>query len=183
MNVNNQGYSGAHIRNIINEKVLPFNFAGYDYVTLTSGANDSRYEIPIGTIAPTGSTFDTSFIGRLQAGIEHILSSNSEIKILLITPIRGWIYANGYYVPKTEDGVVSEAYAQAIKDVAEFYALPVCDWYSDCGVNIFTRPWFMNDPEPDPTATPNPNDQYSLHPTAKGYKRMADLLLPVLRSI
>lgn len=184
MTVSNQGYSGATMPQIVNSKIMEFDFTGYDYVTITSGANDSRYNVTVGEIQT--SDFDSSFIGRLQAGIEYILTSNPEIKILLITPIRGWIYTpDGYaYLPKPEtDGVVEKKYADAIKAVAEYYGLPVCDWYSDCGVNIFTRDWYINDPEPDPTAAENPNPLYSLHPSNKGFKRMAQLLLPVIRSI
>lgn len=186
MDVNNQGYSGATIRNIVNEKILDFDFTGYDYVTITSGANDSRYDIPVGEIAEVGSTFDTTFIGRLQAGIEYILESNPEIKILLMTPIRGWIYApDGYAItpPPEDDGNVDEKYAEAIKAVADFYGLPVCDWYENCGLSLLTRSWYINDPEPDKTAEVNPNILYSLHPSTKGYARMAELLLPIVRSI
>ena len=187
MTVTNNGYSGATIRHIVTEKILTTDYSQYDYVTITSGANDSRYQIPTGELADVGSEFDTNtFIGCLQKGIEYILNSNPEIKILLITPIRGWIYTpNGYNVsvPPANDGVVEKRYADAIKEVAELYSLPVCDWYSDCGLNELTRDWYINDPEPDKTAETNPNDLYSLHPSTKGYKRMADLLLSKIRSI
>ena len=186
MTVDNQGISGATIATIVSSAIMNFDYTGYDYATITSGANDSRYQLAVGEIAPIGSNFDSTFIGRLQAGIEHILGENPEIKILLITPIRGWIYAPDGYAsnpPPSEDGIVEKKYADAIKTVAEFYSLPVCDWYDNCGLNLLTREWYINDPDPDPSATPNPNILYSLHPTKKGYERMADLLLPVLRDI
>ena len=105
-----------------------------------------------------------------------------------MTPIKGWIYypegyTNGARPLVSGDGIVEKRYADAIKEVAAFYSLPVCDWYNEAGANLLTRSWFMNDPDPDPEATPNPNDLYSLHPTAAGYKRMADILLPVLRNM
>lgn len=188
MVVNNMGYSGANIT-IILSQIRSTDVSGYDFVTITSGANDSRYQIPVGVLAESGSTFDeTTFIGALQAGIEYILTNNPTAKILLITPIKGWIYYPEGYVNTARplvsgDGIVEKRYADAIKEVAAYYSLPVCDWYNEAGVNLLTRSWYMNDPEPDPSATPNPNELYSLHPTTAGYKRMADILIPVLRNM
>jgi len=177
--VNNQGSSGSTLASIYSSKIQPFNFSGYDYCTLTSGANDSRHKIPIGEIQE-GPSFDNTFIGRLQQSIETILTRNSTIELILITPIRGWIYAPDGYAsdPKPDvDGVVDEAYADAIRLVGDYYDLPVCDWYDQCGINIFTREWFMNDPEPPG------NKLYSLHPSTEGYKRMARILIDFMNRI
>lgn len=188
MDVVNRGYSGGNIMVILSQ-IRDTDLSGYDIVTITSGANDSRYQVPTGTLVTDGSTFDeTTFIGALQAAVEYVLTENPTAKILLITPIKGWIYYPEGYVNAARplvdgDGIVEQRYADAIKTVAAYYSLPVCDWYNEAGVNILTRSWFMNDPDPDPEATPNPNDLYSLHPTAVGYKRMADILIPCLRNM
>ena len=181
MTVVNKGVSGADIVYLVNNFLLSYDFTDCDYVTLTSGANDTRHGVPVGTLAPIGSAFDNTFIGRFQAAIEHIFNDNPEAKICLITPIRGWIYAPDGFDDGQEhiiDGEVDEKYAIAIRDIAQLYGIPVCDWYNLVPVNLLTRKWFMNDYEPDDIEYPN--TYYSLHPSTKGYKRMAEVLLPVL---
>lgn len=188
MLVQNEGFSGANILEILS-RIRQTDVTGYDFVTITSGANDSRYQLSVGALVEDGNVFDeTTFIGALQAAIVYVLTNNPTAKILLMTPIKGWIYYPEGYINTARplvsgDGIVEKKYADAIKAVAAFYSLPVCDWYNEAGVNLLTRSWFINDPDPDPEATPNPNDLYSLHPTAAGYKRMADVLIPVLRNM
>ncbi len=188
MNVTNEGHSGATILNILAD-IRSTTLAGYDFVTITSGANDSRGQVPTGVLVEEGNVFDeTTFIGALQAAIVYVLTNNPTAKILLMTPVKGWIYYPEGYMNAARplvsgDGIVEKRYADAIKDVAAFYSLPVCDWYNEAGANLLTRSWYMNDPDPDPEASPSPNDLYSLHPTEAGFKRMADILLPVLRNM
>lgn len=189
MIVDNKGYDGHHLPDIVNDKILPTDFTDYEYATITSGANDSRYDIPVGEIEPIGQNHGTStFIGALQTGIEHILTSNPQTKIVLMTPIRGWIYYPEGYPPairpsKSGDGVVEEKYAIAIKEVGKFYGIPVCDWYNLVTVNELTRVWFMEDPDPDPEADPNPNPLGSLHPTTAGFKCMSGFLIETLKQV
>lgn len=184
--VTNKGYSGAYLEYIFDNMIVGTDMTAYDYVTITSGANDSRYQIPKGEIMPVGSNFDTkTFIGALQKSIEYVINNNPEIKVLLMTPIQGWIYApDGYAVPKSSDGIVEEKYADAIKEVGAFYGIAVCDWYHNSGINLLTRSLYINDPEPNPSLGEyNPNKLYSVHPSTKGYKRMAEVLLPIINSI
>ena len=186
MFVTNKGESGARIQGILSV-IRATDVSGYDFVTLTSGANDSRYQTPVGAISESAPFDESTFIGAFQAAVEYILTNNPRAKLVLMTPIKGWIYyPNGYASsarPLVDgDGIVEKRYADAIKEIAAHYSLPVCDWYNEAGVNLLTRSWFINDPDPDPEETPNPNDLYSLHPTTEGYKRMADILIPFLRS-
>lgn len=178
MNVHNYGLSGNTMPMIVEHAIkgMDINYSIYDYVTITSGANDERCNVPLGTIQPLGTAYDTTtYIGALQSGIDHILSINKDVKIILCTPIMGWIYApDGYEYERTEDGIVTEKWANAIKEVAKLYSLPVCDWYYESGINLWTRINYINDPEP--VTHGGDNTYYSLHPTTSGYKRMADLL-------
>lgn len=177
MIVDNQGYDGGTIRNIVNERVLNYDFSTTDYVTIGAGANDARHGIPVGSLQT--DNFDNTFTGRLQAAIEYMLSSNPHLKILLLTPIRGWIFApDGYAYPRAIDGIVDPEYAEAIKEVATYYGLPVCDLYNTCGFNEFTRDVMYNDP-----TISDGNNLYILHPSAEGYKRMADIIIPALNAI
>jgi len=171
MNVTNFGYSGYTMPQII-AQLKAKQLKNYDLITITSGANDERCGTALGEIKPIGSNFNTNtYIGALQSGIEYAQKNSPDAKILLITPIYGWFYApNGYdRNPRpTTDGVVTDIWANAMKEVAELYGLPVCDLYEKGGFNINNRLIYMNDPEPN-----NGNYLYSLHPSSTGYQRMA----------
>lgn len=173
MMIDNQGISGYTMPQIYNEEVLPYTrFGVVDYVTIFSGANDSKNLVQVGEVADIGSTFDTTtYIGALQAIIEHILNINTQVKIVLFTPIKGWVYQSG------KPPMTKREYVDAVKAVGKVYSLPVIDIYDTIGLNEITRDAMINDPEP-PT-----NTQYSLHPSTYGYKRMADIILPQLAQV
>lgn len=178
MNVINQGASGNTMLQISNIIKSYADFAQMDYCTITSGANDSRKSVPVGTVLDIGSTYDTTtFIGALQSAIDYALTQNDKLKIVLFTPIKGWIYPAGYVPARTTEGMVDEAYADAIKAVGKLYSLPVLDLFNEAGFNLLTRNVMMNDPEPPE------NTLYSLHPTSYGYERMASLILPFIASV
>ncbi|MBE6631688.1 MAG: hypothetical protein E7623_03190 [Ruminococcaceae bacterium] len=175
MKVSNYGYSGYTMPQII-RMLKVTNISKFDYITITSGANDERCATPLGEIAEKGSKFDSrTYIGALQSGIEHVLKKNENAKILLIAPIGGWFYApHGYDTGKveTKDGIVEDKWAKAMKEVAELYDLPFCDLYTEGGFNIDNRIIYMNDPEPN-----RGNNLYSLHPSSIGYIRMASVIM------
>ena len=182
MHVKNNGISNATILDI-RKQLLRTDIGEFDYVLLSSGANDSRYGIPCGHLISQNSDYDvTSFCGCLQDCIEHIQHENPLAEIVLMTPIKGWIYApDGYEYERTDDGVVEECYAETIIAVAKAYQVSVCDWYHDSGIELESREQYINDPEPNKTAAINPNPFYSLHPSSEGYRRMSEMLLNVLR--
>ena len=169
MQVCNEGISDATLP-VIWEHVKNKSVIGYDYVFVTSGANDSRYGV---------STED--FCDCLGHIIEHIRAQNALARVVLMTPAKGWIYAPlGYMCDCHVDGVVEERFADAIAAAAECYSCVLCDWYHDCGFDLRNRAVMMNDPEPDPYALVNPNPLYSLHPSAEGYRLLSELLLRCL---
>ena len=181
MYVRNEGISDATILQIL-QKVYSTALNDYDYVFVTSGANDSRYNIPTGVLKQQGSSFETdTFMGCLQEIIEYVHGKNPSAKIVLMTPIKGWIYAPlGYAYGRAEDGEVEERFAEAIIQAGNYYGCTVCDWYHKSGIELKTRTWMINDPEPIKSAKPNPNPFYSLHPSSEGYRRMADVLLQTI---
>ncbi|MBO5883482.1 MAG: SGNH/GDSL hydrolase family protein [Clostridia bacterium] len=192
LTVYNQGYSGNTMPQIMGYARAYTNFKNVDYMTIMSGGNDERRNTPLGTLAAKGSNFDTTtYIGALQSGIEYALACNPEIKIVLFTPIVGWIYADGqgdegydYDYDEanqpTVDGIITEKWANAVKEVAELYGLTVCDLYNDCEMqyDIQDRIDYMNDPEPE-----NGNNLYSLHPNTAGYKLMAKEIIKTFKSL
>ena len=173
MMVDNQGISGYTMPQIYNKEVVPYErFGVVDYVTIFAGANDSKNLVQVGEVAEIGSTFDTAtYIGALQAIIEHILNINTQVKIVLFTPIKGWVYQSG------KPPMTKREYVDAVKAVGKVYSLPVIDIYDTIGLSVITRDVMINDPEP-PT-----NTQYSLHPSTYGYSRMADIILPQLAQV
>lgn len=180
MIVGNQGISGATLPEIVREAILKYpSFKKIDYVTIMSGANDTRKNIPVGQLKEVGETYDdTTYIGAYQKAIDFILGINPKIKICLFTPIQGWIYAPlGFDPQQQKDKMVDAIYVDATKKVGEKYGIPVLDLYSTCGINLKTREIMMNDPEPPE------NTFYSLHPSNYGYKRLAELIIPFLSNI
>ena len=178
MIVDNQGSSGLTMPEISSIVKHYSGFGSMDIFTITSGANDTRKSVPVGVVTEIGSTYDeTTFIGALQAALDYALNINPKLRVILMTPIQGWIYPGGYDPNRETGGMVSVNYANAIKAVGEKYSIPVLDWYGEAGFNLFTRNIMMNDPEPPE------NIAYSLHPSRYGYKRMADLLISFLRKV
>lgn len=184
MEVHNAGVDGATVKDVLTA-VQIVDLQGYDYIFVTSGANDSRHNIPTGSLTEKNSSFNlNTFIGCLQCIVECIQSRNRTADIVLMTPIKGWIYAPlGYAYPRIKDGEVEERFAEAIQSVASFYGCILCDWYHLSGIEIQNRSLTINDPEPDFSRGFNPNPLYSLHPSSDGFQRMAELLLKVLLAV
>lgn len=165
--VSNLGMSGATMPGILTKISLEFDVAGeWDLATINAGANDFRNgSEQIGTIQPIGSVFDTTtYIGALQAAIEHIMSVSPQTKIIIITPLKGWNH--GVLMP--------EAYPQAFMNVAKLYSLPVCNWYYDSGINDANMHYYIGDDD-DQTG-------YNLHPTNAGFKELGHLLSGILKT-
>ena len=184
MIVQNEGISNATICDIY-QHIMITDFKRFEYVFLTSGANDSRFNIPTGQIMPRDSAFDpATFAGCLQSSIEHIRKNNSVAKIVLMTPLNGWIYApDGYEYQRVENGRVENRFADVILQVGDMYGCSVCDWFYKIEMNESTRVVMINDPEPDFQSFRNPNTLYSLHPSTEGYRIMSELLMDTLKTV
>ena len=181
--VQNEGISNATIREI-RERILKTDIQHFVCILLTSGANDSRFNVPTGSLLPRASTFDTTtFMGCLQSSIEYIQTINSAARIILMTPLNGWIYApDGYEYPREISGRVEERFADAILQAGAMYGCSVCDWYHGIEMDEHTRPRMINDPEPDFQSAHNPNPLYSLHPSTDGYHIMSELLIDTMKT-
>ena len=158
-----KGFSGSTTTQIM-EQIKAYDFTDEDAVTLMMGTNDFRDMNEVGTIAQIGSTFNTAtYTGAYQESIEYILGVNPEIKIYLFTPIKGWT---------TSNGLMPEAYPNVVLDLAKLYSLNVCNLYHESGINDLTKSTFIVDS----------GLSYEFHPSTKGYKRMADVMIPFLES-
>lgn len=166
--ISNMGENGWTMP-MIYGKVLTTNFSGVDFVTITSGANDAKNGVAMGTVEQIGGTFDTAtYAGSMQASIEHILSVNKEMKIILLTPIKGWYNDPGNY---TE---IPEIIQNIIKELGALYSIIVVDMYNNSGINKLNRDIYIGDIQPAP---------YWLHPTNAGYERMGRLISKTIMSI
>jgi lysophospholipase L1-like esterase len=176
--VDNQGVASWNMPQIIN-KITAYNFVKSDIVTITSGANDHRTGVKVGTLQPKNSNFDkTTFAGSLQFAIEHILNSNQNIIIVLITPIKGWFYEfNTTNVPNKDPkavGVLSEEYPRIIREIGGLYDIPVLDWYNELEIDEVNQEIFLGD-------NPKVFTAYQLHPTNKGYKKIGEKLVEFMK--
>ena len=173
LTVLNCGVSGLTMPQIVDEIVgtrYKDHWATVDIVTIKGGINDERHGVTMGKLMPKGSDFDrNTFIGSIQYAVEYILEKNPDITIWMFTTTKAWIYAPagfGKNNPQTEDMEVPERWADAMKEIAELYDLPVCDLYNESGLDydVPLRVKYFNDPEPPE------NTFYSTHPNTEGYK-------------
>lgn len=172
--VANRGGSGMTTPEILERIKTWAEVASYDYMTLMSGDNDDRLDVPIGTLAPIGSTFDTTTVyGALQEAVEYCLDLNPLLRIVIMTEPIGW-------TGRTVDGVqklvrVQEIYPQAYRNVAKLYGLPLIDLWANSGINEFNRNQLYADVS-DAT-----NTSYMYHPNNNGWERLSQLICMAFR--
>lgn len=173
--ITNKGVSGACVANHsertyedVCTTVDSVDFSTYDLALIAGGTNDFHVSAasPIGTLvnSVTLTDFDkTTFIGALQYIITKILNSNTVIKIGLFTPLKrsGWYTANS-------EGKVLKDYADAIKEVAEYYSIPVLDFYGTAGLSRKNMYTFTSD---------------GLHPNNAGYEFFSRKLIAFVRDL
>lgn len=115
-----------------------------DYAIIFVGSEDFRTGVaPIGT---DDSLTDTSFKGALNLAIKALLETNSNIKILLLTPI---------YRASTfpSDGIDSDInivndkqlsdFASAIIDIGKKHHIPVENLLDTCMINPYTKSKYL----------------------------------------
>ena len=171
----NAGVAGATISTIsaqsnytpIVTTVLGYNSLNdYDLITVFGGTNDFTLNSPMGTLGTLGDTnFDTStFYGGYRKIIEHILSLKPTARLVLITPLqrnRQNSGENNWTTTNTEGHTLKD-YADAVKEVAKLYCLPVVDLFYESGINTSNLSIMLDD---------------GLHPSNTGYVRIANCII------
>ena len=106
----------------------------FDYIFIMIGHN---CDLSTGVTSPTASidnipTDDTpysdypsGYYTDVASCIEYIWANNQDCQIYLITPIQS---TNGRYAPTTV------AAQKALKEIGNFYSIPVIDVYGECGI-------------------------------------------------
>ena len=106
---------------------------GADALIINIGSNDWHYSwTPMGDMS---SSDKYTFYGALKLLCADLLERFSGKPVVLCTPIKR-VQGNGLaYYEKNKYGKTLKDYSDAIKEVAEFYGIPVLDLYVECQIN------------------------------------------------
>lgn len=133
--VNNYGVGGTGICNSSREAFVTrlnrMTEATIDLLLIFGGTNDygARYATTLGSIADSPAQ-GTNFYASFKYLIESAIAKYPSAVICIITPIRrNDITAANQY------GITLEQIVNAEIEVAEYYAIPVYDYYHDGGIN------------------------------------------------
>ena len=134
-------------------------YANYDLVVIEEGTNDAKLNVPAGEIkSPGSSDFDReTFCGSMQMGIEHILSHNPNITLVLFTPLHRNNGGLNSYDSVNNVGMKLSDYRDLIFKIGELYSCKVVDLFAESGINLRTLSTDTMD---------------GLHPNDNGYEKM-----------
>ncbi|GKU80176.1 SGNH/GDSL hydrolase family protein [Paenibacillus sp. L3-i20] len=137
-----------------------------DYTIIFSGTNDHSKNMPLGTI---NDIANTTFYGAYKLVVKKLLTTNVDLKLFLVTPIQkfmghtttdngeGWFH-NG----PNGNGATLADFAQAIRNIGEYYSIPVIDLHRTSGINEFNFTLY--------------HSADKLHPSKEGQRVMADAM-------
>lgn len=132
---------------------------GQDLITVWFGINDYHYGRPLGTF---GNGDVTTVFGAADYVYKTLITNNPTATIVVITPMKQHGYGDfPDSFTKNGAGLLQIDYVNAIRQVADYYSLPVLDLYEMSGMSPFV----------DAQKT-----QYffdGLHPNAAGQYRVA----------
>lgn len=114
-----------------------------DIVSIFGGVNDFNYNSPLGTFK---DSVETTFYGSLKKIIQTIVTNNSNAKLFLVTPMKTNQVNDTF--SKNELGLTLLDYVNAMKEVADYYSIPVLNLYAESGISPYLseqRALFMND--------------------------------------
>ena len=170
----NFGKSGALITKKTDDDISFVNrvgaITGQDVVTIFGGINDLQWDAPLGTMAD-GADKPTTFYGALKYVITTLSANNPKAKLMLITPMKTTSFKYHTFddsgnLIKNGTGNTQLNYVNAIKQVADYYSIPVLDMYSCSNYSPYLPSQVGHD---NFTAD-------GLHPTAHGYERIAQTI-------
>jgi lysophospholipase L1-like esterase len=159
-----------------------------DAILIFAGTNDFNHSIPMGDFFSetakqtnvngkevtrkyrTPNLNDSTFCGRINKAMSYLKNNNPQQQIIIMTPIhRGYAKFNDKNVQPDENysngqGLYIDAYVEALKQAASYWAVPLIDLYSISGLFPLTEAqsqYFHN------------KDLDLLHPNALGDYRLA----------
>lgn len=154
--------------------------ADADYVFVFGGTNDFNGGVPLGNLytlsgSTKNATNDTStFYGALHTLCVNLINRFPDKKIVLMTPLHREHFGGQPTEFQTNaQGLYLTDYVNAIKEVGEWYSIPVLDLYATSGMNpnipIHKEKFF------------SPTD--GLHPKAEGHEVIANRIKAFLNTI
>ena len=151
-----------------------------DYVFVFGGTNDFFNSVQLGNLytlsgSTKTATNDTStFYGALHTLCVNLINRFPDKKIVLTTPLHREHFGDQPTEFQTNaQGLYLSDYVNAIKEVGEWYSIPVLDLYATSGMNpnipIHKEKFF------------SPTD--GLHPKAEGHEVIANKIKMFLNTI
>ena len=139
-----------------------------DLIVVFGGTNDFNHGDA--TIGCFEDRCDTTFYGAMHTLICNLYNKYPKTRVIFMTPLHRLV--EHHTTKKHNDRFVTlKDYVNVIKEVCEYYGVPVLDLYSTSGLqpNVeINRELYMTD---------------GLHPTDLGAKRIADILYSFVRTL
>ena len=139
-----------------------------DVVVVFGGTNDFGHgDAPLGTFSDRD---DNTFYGALHSLIVKLINKYPKAVLVFLTPL----HRDGEYTLINSFGLRREPlikYINAIREVAEYYAIPVLDLYKNSGMQPsvdIIRELYLPD---------------GLHPSDLGAKKISDMLYSFLNTL
>lgn len=156
-----ENYFGARV-----EKMIP----DADVVVVFGGTNDFGHgDAPLGTMSDR--TNDT-FYGAYHLLVQKLIHRYPHAQLIVMTPTHR---SSEEDMPFNEADIrrqgILKRYVEAVREVAEFYSVPVVDLFAESGIQPrvdILREMYMPD---------------GLHPNDAGNARIAECLLRTLRNL
>lgn len=143
-----------------------------DIITVLGGINDFQHDVPLGNL----KSFDPCcFYGALNTIINGLFEKYPDKIIIFMTPMKNDFvhpvkkYPNSFTSNKVNLKQID--YVNVLKEVCDYYSLPVLDLYRDSGISPFNKnqaKLYMPD---------------KLHYSEAGYLRLAKKIAGYLSSI
>ncbi len=144
---------------------------GADVYVLFGGVNDFSRNVPLGQM---GSTDPHEFYGALDLLIRGLIAKSPVARLVVMTPCK----TSGKHekdIPggfeKNHLGLTQEPYVAAVREVADYYSVPVIDLYAGSGISPYL-------PEHRERYMPD-----GLHYSPAGYERLAHRIAAGLRAV
>lgn len=152
-----------------------------DIVVVMGGTNDVRKSVPLGTI---DDRTDSSYYGALHVICEGLINKYQVNQGLEIGKTKHIVLATPIKLLETGSALNQnlQMYAQAVRDVAAFYSLPVLDLNRHSNINPHILQTVQGT-ESGYIGVYNPYITDGTHPTQQGHEMMASYIAAFLKSI
>lgn len=143
----NKGYSGSRVTKMTGtDKSFVercSDIMNQSCISIFGGVNDFNYNAPLGSFT---DTLETTFFGALKKIVLTLSENNSDAKLFFITPMK----TNNVHdtFAKNDLGFTLLDYVNAMKQVADYYSIPVLDLYTHSNISPYIpsqKAKYMND--------------------------------------